>query len=283
MILDIYNDSIKYSIKNSKSLLYFGLTLFSTFIIWMAYILILIHHQDANLNLKFASLIVPSLLTLIPIFLFLGYEYRILEISTHGMINGTDKVPEFNNLKEMLINGVKIFLVKFVYFAVPIIILAVTTTPFLDNISGGIIQTAGATISMILAIILYFVSFISLSNMAAHDNFKKAFDFKEIKEVILTIGPARYVLFYIGLLIIECVIAFVLFAITMIAMMIIGTSGINTLTSPEPLWWAMFFLTNLIFSLIIALAELFKTRGIGLIYEPVKNKKKCYPTWITFN
>lgn len=270
MILDIYNDSIKYSIKNSKSLLYFGLTLFSTFIIWMAYILILIHYQDANLNLKFASLIVPSLLTLIPIFLFLGYEYRILEISTHGMINGTDKVPEFNNLKEMLINGVKIFLVKFVYFAVPIIILAVTTTPFLDNISGGIIQTAGATISMILAIILYFVSFISLSNMAAHDNFKKAFDFKEIKEVIITIGPARYVLFYIGLLIIECVIAFVLFAITMIAMMIIGTSGINTLTSPEPLWWAMFFLTNLIFSLIIALAELFKTRGIGLIYEPVE-------------
>ena len=270
MILDIYNDSIKYSIKNSKSLLYFGLTLFSTFIIWMAYILILIHYQDANLNLKFASLIVPSLLTLIPIFLFLGYEYRILEISTHGMINGTDKVPEFNNLKEMLINGVKIFLVKFVYFAVPILILAVTTTPFLDNISGGIIQTAGATISMILAIILYFVSFISLSNMAAHDNFKKAFDFKEIKEVILTIGPARYVLFYIGLLIIECVIAFVLFAITMIAMMIIGTSGINTLTSPEPLWWAMFFLTNLIFSLIIALAELFKTRGIGLIYEPVE-------------
>ena len=136
MILDIYNDSIKYSIKNSKSLLYFGLTLFSTFIIWIAYILILIHYQDANLNLKFASLIVPSLLTLIPIFLFLGYEYRILEISTHGMINGTDKVPEFNNLKEMLINGVKIFLVKFVYFAVPIIILAVTTTPFLDNISG---------------------------------------------------------------------------------------------------------------------------------------------------
>ena len=122
MILDIYNDSIKYSIKNSKSLLYFGLTLFSTFIIWMAYILILIHYQEANLNLKFASLIVPSLLTLIPIFLFLGYEYRILEISTHGMINGTDKVPEFNNLKEMLINGVKIFLVKFVYFAVPIII-----------------------------------------------------------------------------------------------------------------------------------------------------------------
>lgn len=135
MILDIYNDSIKYSIKNSKSLLYFGLTLFSTFIIWMAYILILIHYQDANLNLKFASLIVPSLLTLIPIFLFLGYEYRILEISTHGMINGTDKVPEFNNLKEMLIKGVKVFLVKFVYFAVPIIILAVTTTPFLDNIS----------------------------------------------------------------------------------------------------------------------------------------------------
>ena len=29
--------------------------------------------------------------------------------------------------------------------------------------------------------------------MAAHNNFKKAFDFKEIKKVILTIGPARYI------------------------------------------------------------------------------------------
>lgn len=42
------------------------------------------------------------------------------------MINGTDKVPEFNNLKEMLINGAKVFLVKFIYFAIPIIILAVS-------------------------------------------------------------------------------------------------------------------------------------------------------------
>ena len=270
MILDIYNDSIKYSIKNSKSLFYFGLTLFSIFIIWMTYLLILIHYQNANLNLKFASLIVPAVLTLIPGFLFLGYEYKILEISTRGMINGTDKVPEFNNLKEMLINGAKVFLVKFIYFAIPIIILAVSNIAFLNHISGGIIGTAGAIISIILGIILYFVSFISLSNMAAHNNFKKAFDFKEIKEVILTIGPARYILFYIGLTVIECVIAFVLFTITMIAMMIIGTSGINTLTSPEPLWWAMFIITNLIFTLIIALTELFKTRGIGLIYEPIE-------------
>lgn len=270
MILDIYNDSIKYSIKNSKSLFYFGLTLFSIFILWMAYLLILIHYQNANLNLKFASLIVPAVFTLIPGFLFLGYEYKILEISTCGMINGTDKVPEFNNLKEMLINGAKVFLVKFIYFAIPIIILAVSNIAFLNHISRGIIGTAGAIISIILGIILYFVSFISLSNMAAHNNFKKAFDFKEIKEVILTIGPARYILFYIGLTVIECVIAFVLFTITMITMMIIGTSGINTLTSPEPLWWAMFIITNLIFTLIIALTELFKTRGIGLIYEPIE-------------
>lgn len=270
MILDIYNDSIKYSIKNSKSLFYFGLTLFSIFILWMAYLLILIHYQNANLNLKFASLIVPAVFTLIPGFLFLGYEYKILEISTCGMINGTDKVPEFNNLKEMLINGAKVFLVKFIYFAIPIIILAVSNIAFLNHISRGIIGTAGAIISIILGIILYFVSFISLSNMAAHNNFKKAFDFKEIKEVILTIGPARYILFCIGLTVIECVIAFVLFTITMIAMMIIGTSGINTLTSPEPLWWAMFIITNLIFTLIIALTELFKTRGIGLIYEPIE-------------
>ena len=120
MILDIYNDSIKYSIKNSKSLLYFGLTLFSTFIIWMAYILILIHYQDANLNLKFASLIVPSLLTLIPIFLFLGYgmysyikcrsmvrtAVRLTVNETSGNVRRTIKIWECDCIPSPFVLGI---------------------------------------------------------------------------------------------------------------------------------------------------------------------------------
>ncbi|WP_299523777.1 DUF4013 domain-containing protein [uncultured Methanobrevibacter sp.] len=268
MILDIYNDSIKYSIKNSKSIFYLGLTLFSTFIIWMVYLLMFINYQDVNLNIRLGSSIIPFILLFIPLFLFLGYEYKILKISTHGMINGTDKVPEFNNLKEMLINGAKIFCVKFIYFIIPTAILAITNINYLNHISGGVIGTIGAIIALILGIILYFISSLSTANMANYDNFKKAFDMKEIKEIIQNIGIIRYILFYIGLLIIEFLIVFILSTIVMIAMMLIGTT-ISSIAA-QPFWWAVFIITNFIFCVIIAIAEIFRTRGIGLIYEPIE-------------
>lgn len=270
MILDIYKDSLKYPINNSKALFYFGLTLFSIFVIWVVYASILFYNSNANINLKIISSIIPIILTVISLFLFLGYEYKILKISIHGMINKQEKAPEFNDLKEMLKNGAKIFGVKFTYFIIPVIILAITNIKYLNSISGGVIGTIGASISIILGIVLYFISFISLSNMVAHDEFKKAFDINEIKEVILTIGIARYIIFYIGLLILECTITFILFTILIIAIMDIETSGIFALTSMEALWWTIFILTNLIISLIIALVKLFKTRGIGLIYETIE-------------
>ena len=39
MILNIYKNSIKYSLEDSKTLLYFSLTIFSNFIVWMAYLI----------------------------------------------------------------------------------------------------------------------------------------------------------------------------------------------------------------------------------------------------
>lgn len=274
MIFNIYHDSLKYSIKNSKTLFYSGLTLFSTFIIWIVYFLILIKYPNANINLKIASILIPSIITLIPIFLFLGYEYKILKISTHGIINGSDKVPEFNNLKEMLINGAKVFFVKFIYFAIPTSILIITNIYYLNHISGGIIGIIGTIIALILGIIFYFVSFLSIANMAAHDDFNKAFDYKEIKEVFEKIGTIRYVLFYIGLLIIEGILIFALFLTAMIAMGLIGTISSVFITlsvySTQAVYWTGFIITNLIFAVIIALARLFKTRGIGLIYEPIE-------------
>lgn len=266
MILDIYKESIKYSIKNSKELFYFSLTLFSNFIIWMIYVLILFNYQNIDSNLKFVSLIVPIILTVIFDFLFLGYEYKILQNS----INGSNEVPKFNNIKEMVINGAKMFAVRFIYFIIPVVILIITNIDYINNISGGIIGCIGAIIALLLSIVLFFITFISLSNMAAHDNFKKAFDFKEIKKVILKIGIVRYVLFYLGLLVIECIIIFVLFVIVMIATILLGTSTFEITYYVEPVWWAILIITNLLFSIIIALAELFKIRGIGLIYESIE-------------
>ena len=266
MILDLYKESIEYSLKNSKELFYLGLTLFSNFVIWMIYVLILFNYQNIDSNLKFVSLIVPIILTFIFNFLFLGYEYKVLQNS----INNSNEVLKFNNMKEMVINGAKMFAVRFIYFIIPAVILLITNINYINNISGGIIGVIGAIIAPLLAILLFFITFISLSNMAAHDNLKKAFDFKEIKEVIQKIGIVRYALFYVGLLVIECIIIFVLFVIVMIAAILLGTSTFEITFYVEPVWWAVLIIVNLLFSIIIALAELFKIRGIGLIYESIE-------------
>ena len=262
MILNIYKNSIKYSLKDSKTLLYFSLTIFSNFIVWMAYLIGFFSLESTEL--KLISLAIAIILTLIIEFIFFGYEYKVLQNSAHDTINESYEVPKFNNLKEMIKNGAKIFAVKFIYLIIPVIIVAITNIEYINNISGGVIGTIGATISILLAIILYFVSFISITHMAVHNNFKKAFDFKEIKEVILKIGPARYVLFYLGLLIIACIIIYVLFSI------IIGISIVTGLLSIGYVWCGIFIVANILMSAVIALTELFKTRAIALIYEPIE-------------
>ena len=262
MILDIYKNSIKYSLEDSRTLLYFSLTIFANFIVWMAYFIGFFNLE--NIELTLISLAIAVILTLIIEFIFLGYEYKVLENSAHDTINETYEVPKFYNIKEMIKNGAKIFAVKFIYLIIPVIIVAITNIEYINNVSGGVIGTIGATISILLAIILYFVSFISVTHMAVHNNFKKAFDFEEIKEIISKIGTARYVLFYIGLLIIAGIIIYVLFSIIM------GISIITVILSIGSLWWGVVIVANLLMSFVIALVELFKTRGIALIYEPIE-------------
>ena len=148
MILNIYKNSIKYSLKDSKTLLYFSLTIFSNFIVWMAYLIGFFSLESTEL--KLISLAIAIILTIIIGFIFLGYEYKVLQNSAHDTINETYEVPEFNNLKEMIKNGAKIFAVKFIYLIIPAIILAITNIEYINNISGGVIGTIGATISILI-------------------------------------------------------------------------------------------------------------------------------------
>lgn len=263
MIIDIYKNSIAYPLKDSKTFLYFSLTIFSNFILWMVYLTAFFGLQ-IDASIKLISLIIPIILTVIINFLFLGYEYKVLQNSANDTVNEAYEVPKFDNFKEMIKNGAKIFAVKIIYFIVPAIIFAITNLGLVNSISGGVIGTIGSVIAILLAIILYFVSFISITHMATHNNFKKAFDFKEIKEVILKIGPARYVLFYIGLIIIATIIFCILFSIVLTLTIISEIMFMGTT------WYALFIIANILMSLVVALAELFKTRGIGLIYEPIE-------------
>ena len=246
MILDIYKDSLEYSLQDGKTLLKLGLTLLFSFLI-------------------------------IPIFLVLGYYYRVLDTSTHGMINGDEKLPDFSDLTSMFVDGLKVFLVKLVYLLIPIIILIITRligggASNLNSMAGNGIITVGTIISIILAIIFYFLSIMAVANMVAENgSIKAAFDFKGIFKIITNIGWLRYIGFYLGLIIIMLLISIVIGLIITLLWFAFGLVG--------ALAGALGAKVGLILGLIIGFAvylffvypylTIFESRAVGLIYEPL--------------
>ena len=83
MILDIYKDALEYSAKDWKTLVILGVIALFSFL-------------------------------LLPAFLITGYNYRVINNAVHGIINGRDPLPEFNDIIDMFVDGVKVVIVQIV-------------------------------------------------------------------------------------------------------------------------------------------------------------------------
>ncbi len=163
MILDILKDSIEYSAQSWKTVLKVGGLIFVSFIFF-------------------------------PIFLVSGYSYRITHIALNGMINGEDPLPEFKNWKKMLIEGIKVFLVKFTYL-LPVTIIITLGLIFKINFMVLIITF------LFTGIILYFFSIMGMVHMVKNKgNLKVAFKVQELFSIIRSIGWHQYIGFYVGFL-----------------------------------------------------------------------------------
>ncbi len=163
MILDILKDSIEYSAQSWKSVLKVGCLIFVSFLFF-------------------------------PIFFVGGYSYRIIHIALDGMINGEDTLPEFKNWKKMFIEGIKVFLVKFIYL-LPVTIIIIMGLIFKINFMVLIIT------SLFTGIILYFFSIMGMVHMVKNKgNLKSAFKVQELFSLIQSIGWYQYIGFYVGFL-----------------------------------------------------------------------------------
>ena len=233
--------------------------------------------QDKIILLKLGICMLLSVF-IVPLFLVLGYEYRVLDISTKGMVNGNEKLPDFNDLVSMFVDGLKVFLVNLAYMAIPIIIYLIffITGGGLANINQGLgtgIGLFGLIIFIIALFIFFFMSLMAVTNMVANEGaLKKAFDFEEIWNIIKNIGWARYVLFYIGLIIAQGVIIALTALISVIfqVIVLVGLGGLNGLAASIGSI-IIAFLIFLVFSLILQpYMSVFKNRALGLIYEPLE-------------
>lgn len=240
MILDIYKDSFEYASKNVKNLLILGVFYLFSFLI-------------------------------IPIFLILGYNYRIVKIATEGMINGDDKLPEFQEWTLMFVEGIKCFVVYIAYAIIPIIIFTgiLFGCSQINNIPLFII---GFIVSILILIIFTLYSFLAISHMATNnDSIKSAFDIKGITNIAKSIGWGRCFTTYIGMLLIACVITVVVAAIVTLVLMVLGFAtisafpmiGVTTATGII----STLIINFVIIFIVMPYLEIFQSRCQGLLYN----------------
>ena len=242
MILDIYKDSLEYAAKDLKTLLILGVTYCLTFLF-------------------------------LPIFLIYGYSYRVIKISVEGMINGNDPLPEFDNVIDMFVDGIKVAIVYLVYALIPIILFILFA--FASSAVGGygesVLMAIGTIVTVVVAILAFLMSMFGVANMANYDgSLSKAFDYNEIIEIIKSVGLARSIVTYLGLAIIACALALVIF---LLIWFVFGFFGIVTGTLGFDMAMGGIFATGFILSYLVMLfivgpyIMIFQSRVCGLLYN----------------
>ena len=115
----------------------------------------------------------------------MGYEYDVLRFS----IDKKEDLPGFDAISAMFVKGIKYFLVSVAYNLIPAVVLVAGISLCGES---SILPIIGI-ISMVLFIIAYLLLVIALNNMVAHDDFKKAFDFRQITGNISNLGWGKYI------------------------------------------------------------------------------------------
>jgi len=182
-ISDIISDSIKYPSSNWGKVLILG-------IIMIASILI------------------------VPIFLVWGYMFRIIKATLAGL----DELPEFDEIGEMFVDGLKVFVVAIIY-AIPVTIIGLIIGALIGSSNATAISIDpnmvwallfGYIVYVIVAVIIGLVEVIAIANMAYYNgDLGAAFRFSEILDNIARIGWGKYIVTYIVIAIVAAIGVFI--------------------------------------------------------------------------
>ena len=240
MILDIYKDALEYSAKDWKTLVLLGVICLFSFL-------------------------------LLPIFLVAGYNYRVISNAVHGVINGRDPLPEFNDLVDMFVSGVKVVIVQIAYLIVPVILFIIfaALASYLNGMAGIAIMIIGCLITLVVGVITYLMAQMGLCHMAYNEGaFSKAFDLHEIKGVIDEVGWFECIITYLGLIIITVVIALVISFIIGLVFTVFGFSGFLFSAEAAGGIFLLGMLVNWLISIVVVgpYLGIFNSRSIGLLY-----------------
>ena len=187
----------------------------------------------------------------------MGYQYDIIRFS----IDKREDLPGFDDIVGMFVKGVKYFIVALAYNIIPILVFVGALALVHD--SSAVVSVL--LISMVLFIIAFFLLIMALNNMVAHDDIRKAFDFREIIDNIANLGWGKYIGIIVFTLIVYIIImvavSFILSLVLLAFVAIISNQAI----------WVSAFIAIIEGLFIYSYSALFCNRVYGSIYrESVK-------------
>ncbi|MBZ2166518.1 DUF4013 domain-containing protein [Methanobacterium spitsbergense] len=201
----ILEDSLRYPLSNLKNLLIFGIIL----VIANLYTLF-------SLN-NIVLIVVLGIFGFIFALISYGYEIKIMR----STLEGYNELPEFNQWFSIFIDGLKLFLVAFVYLIPVILIIFATTlsmglgfgikgTSILNNMNLIVFFGVIVLVSLLYIIIILPLVSMALANMANNNSkLDEAFKFDTILKIISNLGWGNLVVWYIAVGIIYLVLMFV--------------------------------------------------------------------------
>lgn len=239
MILDIYKDSLEYSAKDWKTLVILGVICLFSFL-------------------------------LLPAFLITGYNYRVINTAVHGIINGRDPLPEFDDLIAMFVDGVKVVIVQIAYLLVPFIIFMIfaAIAGSLTGVASSSVMLIGCLITFVVFVVAELMLQMGICHMAYNEGaFSKAFALAEINEVIDEIGWFECIATFLGLIIITVVISVVVTGIIALIFTVFGISGSVLGADPSGIFVLGAMVNSAITMFLVGpYLGIFNSRSVGLLY-----------------
>lgn len=239
MILDIYKDALEYSAKDWKTLVILGVICLFSFLLF-------------------------------PVFILVGYNYKVINTAVHGIINGRDPLPDFEDVIAMFVDGIKVVIVQILYLLVPffIFIIFAVIASQLSGVASSALMIIGCLITFVVFIVVELMINMGICHMAYNDGaFSKAFAFSEIKEVIDEIGWFECIVTYVGLVIITVVIAVVVTALIGLIFAVFGISGAVLGADPSGILILGALINSIVAMFIVGpYLSIFNSRSLGLLY-----------------
>jgi hypothetical protein len=163
------------------------------------------------------TLVIGSVLTilsifLVPVFFLLGYYQRILRASMHD-----EELPVFDEWGELFVDGLKAFVVVFLYLLIPALVLGFSAASAFgaalsgdfNAVSGTLLAGAllGTLLAGLLGLAFWYAVPAALANLARTDSIGSAFAWSELKGVLFDSEYAVAWALALGVLIVVGIVA----------------------------------------------------------------------------